>query len=291
MTRNFAAATLAVFALALAGCASDPTGGGGTGGGGTGGTGGGGTGGTGGGGTGGGGGTTPTPTATSLWNGPLSASVIQSKAISTETGTADDTDKSFTIGSLTGTYDSSTGITTLDDGGKIQIDTSNDEVGLFIAETGSGATSFGVVGYQTATAKLPTGSATFNGASYVIINDGAAIFELDGTAVTDIDFGSGSGKSVLDGLDGTRTDAGLNVTNVTDVGRITFNDLSVTGGSFTGDTGTVISNHLAAINSGNQVIDLQGSVFGVDGGSVGGVFIFDDTGNGSLFIQGAFTGE
>ena len=41
----------------------------------------------------------------------------------------------------------------------------------------------------------------------------------------------------------------------------------------------------------DQVVDLQGGVYGENGGSVGGVFIFDDTATGNLFIQGAYTGE
>ena len=225
------------------------------------------------------------------WNGTTLAYVIESGAIGTQSGDADGANGDFDIGTMTGTYDDDTGVVSLDAGGSIALATNNDEVALFVAEPATGATSFGVVGFQTAASNLPSGTATYNGTSNVHANDGTAIFELAGTASVDLDFDVGSGSVVLDDLDGTRIDLGLTETNVTDVAQITFNGISINNGDLSGTAASVVSSQLATGTTGNQTVDLQGSVFGTNGTSVGGVFILDDTTSGALMIQGAFMGK
>ena len=227
----------------------------------------------------------------SISEGNLTVFSITSKVLSADSGTADEATGDFSLAGLSGTYDTSTGVVSLDDGGTIEIVTSNDQVGLFLAEPGSGPAFYGVLGAKTPNSKLPTGTASYAGSSYVIVNDGNAVWELEGTSLIDLDFGSGTGTATLDGLDGTKYDANTNAVPVTDVATVTFSKLSVSGGQLSTDEIDVVSTELTSTFGGKESVDLDGAVLGADGKSIGAVFVADDTGTGTLLVQGAFEGH
>lgn len=195
----------------------------------------------------------------------------------------------FDVGSLSGSYDQYSDEVTLSNGGDGFVSLGGDFSGVIGLQSADG-TEFGVFGI--AASSIPeTGTASYTGGSNVIINDGTAVYELEGTSQVDVDFAASRLKSSLDNLDGTRSDA-AGVSDVTDVAQVDLTFVTIASdGSFEGGFLDLFSDTLGTFESEQEVLEHQGALFGPEAVEVGGVFTVDDTQVGSLLIHGVYTAD
>jgi len=214
-----------------------------------------------------------------------------SGAISAGAGTIDLGTGAYSFDGDTGNIDLQAGTGTVSGGGNVSIFGLQANVAGAVVQPVGAATQMGFVGQATGAsiANAPA-TATFTGASKVVINDTTSLWTLDGSSSASIDFIAGSGSASLSNLNGTKADFGGGTSNVTNVATIGMNNLNVSGNAFTGNQVTVSSNQLGGLLTGNSSVNVQGGFFGPQALNVGGVLSVDDTASGVLSIQGAFTG-
>lgn len=208
-------------------------------------------------------------------------------AVTSETGTLNRQDNTFSFGSVVGTIsddrtsvDLANGIITLDG-----------EAGAFAVRFDAaqdGINTLGIVGVASQTADLPTGSVSYAGDTVITVEAGTDLFELTGIATITADFGAATQNvtTALTGLSGTRQPATGDRVDVPDAGTLTIAGSTVNGATFSGGTATMDSTVLSL--SGAQTTALEGAFYGPAGVEVGGVFIIED---GSTRIFGDFLGD
>ncbi len=209
-------------------------------------------------------------------------------AIDRTTGQYNRDDDTFEVEGLNGSFDAATATLSLDNGGQGVVSDDNEFSGLIAIEQASG-TEFGVFGIP-ATDIPDGGTASYSGESTVIIVDGAAVYDLNGTSTVDVDFGGDRLKTNINNLDGTRTDL-AGVADVTDVAEMELTFVTIEGGAFEGGFFDLFSDQLGTFESGNETILHNGELFGPGAAEVGGVFTIDDTDTGSLLIHGVYSAE
>lgn len=237
---------------------------------------------------------TPIADTTATTPSQLSGGAVDtvSGAVTTDTGTLNHVTKLWTLGQDSATVDLAAGTGTITSGGALTVFGQQTFVAGFVAQPTGSNTSLMFAGVPTAAGDMANApaTATYTGASKVLISDGTASYALDGAATASMDFAAGSGSALISGLDGTRSDLGGGVTAVTDVATIGLNNLLISGAGFSGDQLTVTSNQLQGTMTGNATIDVQGGFYGTAAQDIGGVLSAVDTTNGTLSVQGAFTG-
>ena len=213
-----------------------------------------------------------------------------SGAIATGTGDVELSTGAFSYAGDTGTVDLQAGTGSINGGGSVSVFDLHPYVAGTVVQQ-SGATQIGFVGQSTdSTIAQAPAVATYNGASKVVIRDGNSLWTLDGTSTASIDFAAGSGSASMSNLNGTKADFGGGTSNVTDVATIGMNNLLISGNGLSGSNATITSNQLGGFLTGGANVSLQGGFFGPSAANIGGVLSVDDTTNGVLSVQGAFTG-
>ena len=212
-------------------------------------------------------------------DGAIVAKVLtpSENTVASETGTV--TDGAFVVGDLEGEFNGASTIVGLRGGGGITLAANGTEyVGLFDASPQGGARSVGVIGLSTPTANLPSGSLRYTGISQVTIVDGAELYDLSGDVTVEAVL-TGSSPSIttmLNNLDGTRTDTVSDAVDVTDVAEITISGSALDGAAFTNGSASLTSDNVTALTSGATAA-LQGGIFGLNGEEVGGVGVITDS--------------
>ena len=205
-------------------------------------------------------------------------------------GNLDRSDDSFTLGALSGSLDPNGGSGTLAGGGTVTITDLDDYVAAFMASPSGQPSVFGVTGTPTGDMAGAPVTATFNGSSSMIVNDGSDLWTLNGTSTAMIDFNQGIGSATMTNLDGVKS--GLTgATNVTNAGSIEIPDITLNGNRFTATKVFTLLNGISASPSNSATRSAQGGFYGPDAAAIGGVFQVDDTNNGSYSLQGAFAGS
>ena len=180
---------------------------------------------------------------------------------------------------------------TLDAGGSIVITQgSTDYVGTFNAQPAAADPFIGVVGVPS-TGTPTTGTANYSGTNQIQIVDGTSVYELTGSTTASVDFGSGDVDMTFANLSGTRTDGISPSVAVTNVAVIGIDNSNLSGNTFSGGTATFSSTQIATALSGAQVVTVAGGLYGPGGDELGGVLLINDTGSGTLLVQGSYTAD
>lgn len=214
-------------------------------------------------------------------------------AVASNSGQLDHANQTWALSGDTGTIDYAAGTGTIDAGGSLTLFGKQSFVTGVISQPNGGNTQLSYVGVPTFTGDMAgaPATATYNGASQVVVNDGASLWTLSGNATASMDFQAGQGSATINGLNGTKADFGGGSSAVTDVATIGLNNLVINGNGFGSSTGIALnSSQIAGAVSGNAVTTIQGGFFGDNARQIGGVLSVDDTATGSMSIQGAFTG-
>ncbi len=207
------------------------------------------------------------------------------------TGELDRQADTFELDAESGTIDVSRTTVTLNGGGTIDLTGTTEFARFFESQPSGGDTTTGVVGVPTIVGDVPGGgTATYSGVSEVAIQDGLALYDLNGTMEATADFSAGTLDVTLDNLGGQRQDFILGTSNVTDVATITISDAMISDNTVSGGTSTLTS---ATINggggfSGTQTTNHEAGFYGPRADEVGGVLYIDDT---SVQVFGQYLGD
>jgi len=156
--------------------------------------------------------------------------------------------------------------------------------------------SFGVLGTTNDDYIIPSGKHIYNGNAQVFINDGNALYGLNGNSSLVLDFNES--KSVLTGeitsLSGKKSLLNLScrdcvAENVVDIiflsgsvcktNRICFDNIELR------------NNNLKTNLSKNYILNSEAVFFGPDGNEMGSIFSVQDTDTGTIEIRGATVGS
>ena len=203
----------------------------------------------------------------------------------------------ITINGLPGTINADRTSVALDEGGVVTITNSGlNYVALFQADPVSGDPFVGVIGQQTAVSDLPTaGTYDYDGTDNVLlqITDGDDFYDLTGDGFIAVNFDSSSRASLtVDTLSGSRT-TGVNAPeNVSLTGFLSVFQANRVGNNISGGSAFVSLSDLENGSlSGQQVVDLNASLFGPNAEEIGGVFLIDYSVANNLLIEGSFVAE
>ena len=214
--------------------------------------------------------------------------------VTSSTGTLTRAANGFTLGDLAGSIDPTRATVTLDGGGTVTLNAASTSfVAMYSVESISSSAT-GVVGTPTTSSDLPTsGLVSYAGSSIIGINDGEAFYNLTGSALAKVTFGSGSGDvdMTFTDLNGTKEGPASGATVVTEVVTITIDSAVIANGVFTGGTATLDSTQITATLSGDEIVSTSGGFYGPGADEIGGVFVIDDTAGGSLTLQGSFLAD
>jgi len=243
---------------------------------------------------GGGGGTTGTDSnpPPSLQNAVISGYEIIDTSIAAVVGETNEAAGTITIDDLSGTFDYAEGNGLLSGGGSITfLATEADVVAYFRAEPDSGSTRQGIVGVLTPSDELPPSIAnpTYTGMASLIVVEDEFLWQLTGSSTVEADFSDGLALVTIDGLSGVVIDASADSTDVSNVGSLTFSDVSIVNGSLSGGMAGLDSSQISSSLSGSEIVDLKGAFYGEQATAVGALFLVEDEAN--LSIQGGLIGS
>lgn len=231
---------------------------------------------------------------TSTQTSTLQGHQFDAATVTSSSGALNRATDGFTLGDLIGSFDAEQQTAAIDGGTITLIADTTSFVAMYSIESALLSTS-GVMGVPTTSSDFPTsGIVSYAAGSSIIgINDGDAFYNLTGSAVADVTFGSGSGDVDLTftALNGTREGTTSGSTNVTEVGTITIDNAVIANGVFTGGTATLDSTQITATLSGNEIVSTSGGFYGPGADEIGGVFVIDDTAGGSITLQGSFVAD
>jgi len=210
------------------------------------------------------------------------------RSSSVETGTLNRAADTASLGDLSGTINADRSLITLDGGGTVTLDPSDQTYSaLFDASPLNGDRTIGVIGAVTDLEGLPTGLATYTGTTQLTIQDGVTVYDLTGDAAITANFATGSVRTTLDGLSGTQSNGITATTQATDVATITIDGSDITDATFSDGDVTVSSTTLSALST-SAATSVSGAFFGSGADEVGGVLAVDDTASGTVSILGDF---
>ena len=181
----------------------------------------------------------------------------------------------------------------------IQVDIPDKKITSFVTIIPEGNLinqAFGVLGLRDVSDPFPMGSFTYLGNAEVFINDGVALYGLNGSSTINLDYDGSDSKITgeITSLSGQKSVLDLScrdcpVTQVVDIvipsgsvcdnGRICLNQINL------------INSQLASELTSNYNLESDGALFGPEGSEIGGVFSVSDTDVGTIEIRGAFVGK
>lgn len=203
-------------------------------------------------------------------------------------GTLDGDTQTISVGELLGAVTDNK--IDLSGGGRADLDPQTNQFSAFVSAQPTGFSPFfGVIGVPADPGNL-SGTASYSGISKVSINDGSALYDLEGTVVVSTDFVVGDATVTLSNLSGERR-AGLAApTDVSNLLDIKMTDVQINEAQLTAGNVTITSTSLPSLSS-DADFSHAGSLFGTDGEEVGGGFIIDDVATSSIEVTGRYLGQ
>ncbi|MEO1640284.1 MAG: transferrin-binding protein-like solute binding protein [Pseudomonadota bacterium] len=149
---------------------------------------------------------------------------------------------------------------------------------------------FGVVGFGTQQADLPTGGTTsYNeGWTALTATTDQATYTLEGTVNLTANWDNNRLSGTFGSLSGTRSGTGGGVAeDVSNVGTINLSNTVMTNGTFAGGSVTG-SGIFDTLNNTSDTSGTQGAFFGAQADELGGLLVIDD---GTVDVIGAFQAD
>lgn len=208
------------------------------------------------------------------------------------TGEVDQATGAWMLGTQSGTLSEDRTQVTLDGGGIVTLEAGTTEFSvIFEATPTGGGQTVGVFGVPTHISDLATlGDVTYSGTATLLIEDGNAVFNLDGTATVEASFGDGTVTTTIDELSGER-EVGLTAPEaVSDVAVLAVTGSTIEGATFSGGTPSLASDQISDL-SGLEDSSLEGAFFGPDADEVGAALVIDDSASGGVTVFGTILAD
>lgn len=207
------------------------------------------------------------------------------RTATTLSGTLNRSADTATVGTADGSINANRTLITLTSGGTIALDPAgNTYSARYDAQPTVGNRTFGVVGEATATRDMPmSGTATFNGASKVTIQDGVNLYDLTGDSKVDVNFQSGNVDTTISNLNGTVQGGFGPAAAANNVTTLTLNGASVSGNTFSGGRAAITGGTLTPL-SGSETTANEGVFYGPLAAETGGGFVVNDARSSKVII-------
>jgi hypothetical protein len=234
-------------------------------------------------------------TTSNATSGLQSTMVAGTVAAQTVPDTIDRTSDRVTVGGLLGTIAADRQTVALDEGGTVTITQGSPEfVALFVAEPITQDPFIGVIGQPTALAGVPqSGEVAYLGNDNVVLEviDGTDLYDLVGTGTVTVNFGSNLVALSVTDIEGSRTTGVASPVAVTDVAIVDITGATLSQNGFSGGNASISNSNFSNSLSGNEMIDLNGALFGPGADEIGGIVLIDDTLTGAFRLRGTFVAD
>jgi len=209
-------------------------------------------------------------------------------SLDSSTGDFNAGDGSFSLVGQTGAVHNDRSAIDVDDGGRIALELEpNAFAGRFDVEVPGRSPSFGVVGIPTSAASLPqSGQASFEGNSKLTAQDGQDLYELTGSATIAVDFQSELVTLSVTDMEGQIIPVFSQASEVELPDQLVIADMQLNGSAFGGGSASLTGGTFGLTASVQT--DTSGQIYGPNEEDIGGIFVIDDTENGTVQIFGDF---
>lgn len=198
-------------------------------------------------------------------------------------------------GALAGQLNAARDRIDLADGGTVVLTNPADTeyVRLFAATPGTGVPFFGVVGFPSAPADMPSsGRVSYSGQAVLTAVDATRRYDLTGSSFIVADFGSGRVRIELNDLGGTSQGIGggnIGIATIAGTGQIVIDDSRISGTTFAGGSPSV-SRLPFTFTAQADASGTRGAFFGTGADEVAGRVGIADP-QGDVGVLGAFIAE